>query len=106
MFLDDQFIPRNFEPSFSVSEHDRESVRAVLVHPAVHDLRRHFTPDEVDAVDEDGLADLRGTRRDDGVRRSLATPSGRRGYGDNVVSQVWNDRRMFAPNHSMRARLR
>jgi len=78
VLLDDHFIPRNFEPALAVTEHDREAVRPVLVHPAVHDLRRDLAAHEVDAVDEDGLADLRGTRRDDGVRRSLATPSGRR----------------------------
>ena len=78
MLLHDHFIPRNFEPAFSIRKHDREAVRPVLVHPAVDDLRRDLAAHEVDAVDEDRLADLRGTRRDDGVRRSLATPSGRR----------------------------
>ena len=40
VLLHDQLIPRNFEPALSVSEHDCEAVRPVLVHPAVDDLGR------------------------------------------------------------------
>ena len=50
VLLDDHFIPRNFEPALAVTEHDREAVRPVLVHPAVDDLGRDLGAHQVNSI--------------------------------------------------------
>ena len=50
VLLHDQLVARHLEPALPVSEHDCEAVRPVLVHPAVHDLRRDLAAHEVDSV--------------------------------------------------------
>ena len=51
VLLDDEFIPRHFEPSLTVTEHHSESVRTIFMHPPIYNFGRDLAADEVDAVD-------------------------------------------------------
>ena len=51
VLLDDQLVARHLEPALAVTEHHRESMGTILVHPPIYNFGRDLAADEVDAVD-------------------------------------------------------